>query len=103
MESIMEIEYFGDGKFDFIIDEHTKFYYANAHDSISKCNLWNWLRNYNYDTKEFFSLHDCKEFTKIVDNLYEGHSGYSVMITMNTMNYIAKNGYENFKENFGSS
>jgi hypothetical protein len=92
------MEYYGNGEFEFITEEKTQFYYKDAHNAISRCELWDWLRDYPYDPSEFYTFCvKCPEFNQLLKQLHSGHSGGSLMITINNMNYIAKNGYEKYK------
>jgi len=100
----MNIDYYGNGEFEFISSENTRLYYNDAHKSISRCELWDWLRDYPYDPKEFYTF--CvksSEFKRILDYLHYGHSGCSLMGTIKNMNYIAKNGYEKYKTQWVNS
>lgn len=95
--------YFGDGLFDFISsDLPDKEYYKNAHWAITECNLWLWLKNYTPDNNKGFVFTDDIEIKIISKKMFEqniatGHSGASFNITMYKMNYIAKNGYDAFR------
>lgn len=95
-------EYFGDGEFEFASDYDRK-YYKSAHKTITTCELWNWLRNYDVDeSRGFMFTRDCPELDRINEELMkdpvnDGHSGASYGCTMRVMEYIAKNGYDNLK------
>ncbi len=96
-------DYFGDGEFEFV-DEFSRSYFQSAHKAISRCELWNWLRNFEPEKeKGFMFTRDVPELDRIrqelaKDPVNSGHSGSSYAITMRNMEYIAKNGYVAFKE-----
>jgi hypothetical protein len=64
--------------------------------------MWNWLRNYEVDrNRGFMFTRDVPELDRISeemakDPVNDGHSGASYGCTMRSMEYIAKNGYDNF-------
>ena len=96
-------EYFGDGEFNFdFVSYHTKLYYKSAHKAITNCEMWNWLRNYQVNENSgFMFTRDVPELDRISeemakDPVNDGHSGASYGCTMRSMEYIAKNGYDNF-------
>ncbi len=95
-------EYFGDGEFEFS-DEHSRDYLKSAHQTISRCELWNWLRNFEpQEGKGFMFSEGVSELERLKDELFKdpvngGHSGASYSITMRNMEYIAKNGYSAYK------
>ena len=95
--------YYGNGEFDFIKDELTKKFLISAHRAISMCELWNWLRIYEPPSGFMFSstseLEEIKN-TIFKDPINNNHSGASYAFIMRDMEYIAKHGYDNYKNNF---
>ena len=98
-------EYFGNGEFEFV-DEWSRPYFQSAHQAISRCELWNWLHNFEpEEDKGFMFTRDVPELKRLNNELQKdpvngGHSGASYAITMRNMEYIAKNGYDAFKNRF---
>lgn len=69
----------------------------DADETITKFNLWDWLKSYNPDQEKGFAFSKDWNLTVIIDNMkYTGHSGSSFSWTMRQMEYIAKNGKEEF-------
>lgn len=97
-----ESEFFGNGEFEFA-DNWSRPYFQSAHQAISRCELWNWLRNYEpEEDKGFVFTIGVPELDKLSeemnkDPVNDGHSGASYGCTMRNMEYIAKHGYEAFK------
>jgi hypothetical protein len=98
-------DYFGDGEFEFT-DEWSRPYFQSAHQAISRCELWNWLRKFEPEQdKGFMFTSDVPQLDRLREELEKdpvngGHSGSSYAITMRNMEYIAKNGYNAFKTKF---
>ena len=103
----MPTEYFGNGEFEFA-DEYSRPYLVSAHKVITRCELWEWLRNFQLeDGKGFMFTHGVTELDRLNEELHKDpisstHSGASYGITMRNMEYIAKYGYEVFKTKFNS-
>jgi hypothetical protein len=97
-------DFYGSGEFDFISsDLYDGLYYRNAHWAITQCEMWDWLRNFEPDPTRGFMFTRHPNIKIIENKMYEeeiatGHSGASFAITMQQMSYIAKNGYEQFKQ-----
>ena len=95
-------EYFGDGEFDFS-DEYSQLYFKSAHQTISRCELWNWMRNFEpQEGRGFMFSEGVPELERLKDELFKdpvnsGHSGASYGCMMRNMEYIAKNGYSAYK------
>jgi hypothetical protein len=94
----------GDGSFDYMND-HIVPYLVNAHWAITECELWEWLRTYSPPEGKGFMFSTTPERERIDAKMREqyiagGHSGSSYGFTMRVMEYIAKNGYENYKEEY---
>ena len=97
----MDQSYYGNGKFEFVLNKSEREYLQGAHDAITICELWSWLSNYNPKNGFMFSSHTNLE--KLQDEMSKNpingcHSGSSYSATMRSMEYIAKNGYQKFKE-----
>ena len=43
---IFDQTYYGNGDFDFVRDQDTKDFLKSAHNAITLCELWNWMRIY---------------------------------------------------------
>ena len=104
IEVIDEI-YYGNGKFEFVKDETIKDFLKSAHKAITSCELWNWLRIYQPSKDRGFMLNSATILDKLQQKMFEDpvnalHSGSSYGFIMREMEYIAKNGYENYKNNY---
>lgn len=65
----------------------------DAHDAISKCELWDWMRSYSPHANEGFMFSQDPNLNRISDAmLYRSHSGASWGWTMRVMEGIAKAG-----------
>ena len=100
-------DFFGNGEFEFL-NESSRSYFQSAHQAISRCELWNWLRNFEpEDGKGFMFTTGVPQLERLREELAkdpvnDGHSGSSYSITMRNMEYIAKNGYTAFKNKFNN-
>ena len=93
-------EWYGDGKFEFIHDKSTRKLLCNAHEAISKCELWSWLAT--FDEPSFLWSTSC-ELAKLNAYIWKTdvgsyHSGASFAYTMREMERIAKYGYAAYRE-----
>jgi hypothetical protein len=92
----------GDGQFEFVND-FSRAYFISAHKTITYCELWGWLKNFEPDPERgFMFTQGVPELDRIKQTLFKdpvnhGHSGASYAITMRNMSFIAKNGYEAFR------
>lgn len=70
----------------------------DADDAITQCNLWEWLKEYTPEEGKGFAFCAHPNLIKIneVMEQYPQHSGCSYAWTMRQMEYIAKNGWENY-------
>jgi len=94
--------YYGNGEFDFIKDKSVKEQLKSAHKAITLCELWNWLRIYEPPPKRGFMWSTSPELDRLQEQMWKDpinnqHSGSSYGLIMREMEYIAKNGYENYK------
>ncbi len=97
----METNFFGDGKFEFIVNENEKEMYTNAWNAITTCNMWNWLRTYEPEYGFMSATHENIDIISnemLKESIARAHSGASYALTMREMQYIAKNGYIAFRE-----
>ena len=96
-----EIHY-GNGEFDFIKDNSYRDFLKSAHKAISICELWNWMRIYEPPPNKGFMWSQPTELERINQQMWKdpingNHSGSSYGFIMRDMEFIAKNGYENYK------
>jgi len=99
-----EIDY-GNGEFEFIKNISTREFLKSAHKAISLCELWNWMRIYEPSPDKGFMCSQPPELIRLdkqmwKDPINNNHSGSSYGLIMREMEYIAKNGYNNFKNNY---
>jgi len=86
--------------------EYSRPYFKSAHKAISRCELWNWLQNYEpEEDKGFIFARNVPELDRLNEEMHkdpvnEGHSGASYGCTIRNMEFIAKNGYQAFKAGY---
>ena len=92
-----------DFSFSFVKDLHDRALFVSAFNAISECELWYWFKAFDSSSNFMFStsleldmLHDVLRKDPINSN----HSGGSFAFMMRQMEYIAKNGYENYKSDY---
>jgi len=96
---------FQSSAFDFIDCISTRQCMMNGCWAVDKSGLWEWLRAYEVDPSRGFMFANNPEIN-VIGNIMEqnnapvlvGHSGASFGITMRNLHYIAKNGFEAYKE-----
>ena len=90
----------GDGKMDYIQDSHNKIMMTNAWEAITQTNNWDFI------SQEIISFmwSDDPRIDEIMEKMeelgYSGHSGTSFGCTMRNMQFLVKNGEEEFKRLF---
>ena len=90
----------GDGKMDYIENEHDKLMLTNAWQAITQTNTWNFVAQ---EIESFMWSKDPKihKITIKMEELgFGGHSGCSFGYTMRSIQYLAQNGEEEFKKLF---
>lgn len=102
---IIDEPYYGNSNFDFVKDKSERDFLRSAHKAITLCELWDWLRIYQPSKDRGFMLSNAPELDKLQEEMWkdpinENHSGISYGIIIREMEYIAKNGYENYKNTF---
>lgn len=81
-----------------LFDVHEAMMLQDADSAITKCNLWEWLRDYTPGDGKGFMFSDHPNLEKINAAMkYGGHSGSSYGWTMRQMEYIAKHGWTLFE------
>lgn len=86
------------GKFEYITDKYEREMLSNAWRAITITETWNFVRE---PIESFMMCNDNRIWVitaKMQELGYNGHSGCSFGWTMRQMQYIAKNGEENFKK-----
>jgi hypothetical protein len=91
----------GDGKFEFVFDDHREMY-ITAYKAITTLELWDFISKDPGEGGFMFSKRKEVEriYNKIEDFGYKNHSGASFGFTLRAMQYISKNGYDKFKEEY---
>jgi hypothetical protein len=89
-------------EFGFIRDTLTRCNIANGHRAVSLLELWSWLKDFEPADNEGFMWSKHPNITKIGNKMHElpdspGHSGSSFAFTMRHLEYIAKNGMDQYK------
>ena len=101
----MDSTYYGlniANKFAFIEDIDSREYLQSAHQAITSCELWDWLRDYNTNA---FMWDRSPELAIIKEKMREdpingNHSGASYGWTMRQMEAVAKSGYDAYKQEY---
>lgn len=89
--------YIGNGNFDYIEDKNERNMLANAWKAISLTNNWEFMTR-KIDAFMFSEEPKIAEISNKMEELgYTNHSGSSFGYTMRLMQYLVKNGEENFK------
>ena len=92
-----------DNTFDFIPEDHQRIMISTAVTAITQLELWDFLKNFN---ERSFMLSEDERINQILKKIgelgYHGHSGGSFAVTMRHMEYIAKNGFENYKTTYSN-
>jgi hypothetical protein len=92
--------FYGDGKFEFINDETDRAYCMNAHKAITLTENWEYLRTFVPEKGFMFSKsHELDQIALEMrkDPISHNHSGASYAGIMRIMEFIAKNGIEEYK------
>ena len=75
----------------------------SAYNTVSRLNKWDYMRRYNPSIQTGYMFDrdpTMYEIKSAIDCDYDGHSGSSLGYTMRRIQYIAKNGFEKFKQNY---
>ena len=84
----------------FIQDSHTRSMISIGYTAIDKLELWDWLKTYEPESGFMFSSHpNINRIMQKMESLPDppGHSGCSFGITMRQLEYIAKEGLDQYK------
>ena len=91
----------GDGSYQFVSADFRTMY-TTAHAAITQLELWNFIKK--DPGQGGFTFNDTEEIKMIYSRIeelgYAGHSGSSFGCIMRSMQYVAKHGYEKFKEEY---
>lgn len=86
-----------DAEFNSIADEHSRFMLKNAHEAITAAEAWPFMKSFSGQSFMLSNHPMISEITKKMVALgYDGHSGSSFGWTMRSMEFLAKNGKEEF-------
>jgi hypothetical protein len=88
--------------FSFIADTTSRNLFINGCHAVSRCEAWDFLKNYtpNPDEGFMFTQHPIiSQIGKMMENCPypPGHSGFSFGWTMRQLKAFAKNGYDDYK------
>jgi hypothetical protein len=89
--------------FNTIKDESSRFMLENAYQAITASEGWDYMKNFNDNQNGFmFSSNPMtgKIMSKMEELGYSGHSGSSFGWTMRCMEFLAKNGKDEFLTKF---
>lgn len=76
-----------------------KIMLSDAYMAVTKADKWEWLKNAEVDSFMFGHAPEIREIQKNMAIL-DMHSGASFGLTMRTIEYIAKNGWESYVEKY---
>ena len=86
--------------FDFIKDDNAKIMLRNAYEAITKADCWSYMKK----DRETYMFANDTEIWKITDEMsrlgFCDHSGSSFGFVMREMQYIAQNGFINWKNKY---
>jgi len=88
--------------FSFIRNEHTRGFVSNGYAAVNQLELLDWLKGFTPNPEEGF-MWSSNPNIYLIGNKMEslpnppGHSGSSFAITMRHLDYIAKNGLDQYK------
>ena len=93
-----------DNTFDFIPNKDERIMISTAVTAITQLELWDFIKDFKENS---FMLSEDKRVNKIYNKIeelgYSDHSGVSFGITMRHMEYIAKNGFEKYKNSYSNN
>jgi len=91
--------------FSFISDGCERNSLLKAYNTITRMNMWSFLKNYDPNPELGFMFDENNEINNIKDQIDidndNFHSGISLALTMRHMNYISKHGFILYKESLG--
>ena len=78
--------------------DYEKEMLSDAYGAITKCKLWDYMKTYSPKANEDFRISEpSHEILRINKGLnYDYHNGLSYDYTMRVMEFIAKNGWDNY-------
>jgi hypothetical protein len=81
-------------------DETSRDLCQDADEAITKCKLWDWLKEFQVKDNEGFEFTNHENIFKISNEMkYKNHhSGFSFAWTLRQMQFVAQNGFEALKE-----
>jgi hypothetical protein len=85
----------------FIIDIHQKRMIDSAIQAVNNLELWIWLRDVNMESFMISNDPNVMRIYNEIENVgYNGHSGASFGCTMRQMEFIAKNSFDTYRQNY---
>lgn len=85
----------------FITDINSKLIIDSAIRAVSNLELWSWLRDVNIESFMFSNDPNISRIYNEIERLgYNGHSGSSFGLTMRQMEFIAKNSFDTYRQNY---
>jgi len=79
--------------------EHECLYLTDVYETVDKLDLWEELKTYSPEEGKGFMFSQAQIISKISSNikLLDEHTGASYAWTLRQIEYIAKNGWEQYK------
>jgi hypothetical protein len=82
------------------MDQTSNHMLSSAYQVIHKCEAWHILANFKGESFVFTKDKQIQNIMQQVSHAYPGHSGSSMGITMRQIEFIAKNGFTIFKNEY---
>lgn len=82
------------------MDENNNRMLSSAYKVIHNCEAWNIISNFKEESFMFTQNEEILNIMQKVADDYTLHSGSSIGYTMRQIQYIAKNGFTNYKNNY---
>lgn len=91
--------------FDFISDLHTRSLISNGYSAVTQLELWDWMKEFTPAESDGFMWTNHPNVYRICEKMESlpnppGHSGSSFAFTMRILEFIAKNGLDEYKKGF---
>lgn len=90
-------------QFEFVKDKQTREYLKSAHQAITTCEMWDWMRTYTPDDSFMWDPHPNIKIIKtqmFKDEINSYHSGSSYGFIMREMETIARDGLAKYKQSY---
>ena len=97
------VDYHSNPNFDFIQDLHSRRMVSSAYNVVQNMGEWDFLRRYSPSVDTGYMADRNARIwaiSKKIDDEYQGHSGASMAYTMRIIEFIAKYGFNAYKQSY---